>query len=36
MAIGQGVAAMVRKVWGWIMAGNGSPAEAGAKNENSE
>jgi hypothetical protein len=36
MAVGQGVGVRVRKVWGWIMAGSGSPTEAAANNENSE
>ncbi len=36
MAVGQGVAARVRKAWGWIMAGGESPAQAGANNEGSE
>ena len=36
MAAGQGVWVRVRKVWGWIMAGSGSPTEAAANNENSE
>jgi len=36
MAVGQAVAARARKVWGWIMAGNESPAQTGAKNESSE
>jgi hypothetical protein len=33
MALGQGFAARVRKAWGWIMAGDESPAQAGANNE---
>jgi hypothetical protein len=36
MAVGQGVAARVRKAWGWIMAGGESPAQAEANNGGSE
>jgi hypothetical protein len=36
MAVGQRVVARLRKVWGWIMAGSGSPEEDRANNESSE
>lgn len=36
MAVGRGVAPKVMKIWGWIMAGDESPAQVGANNESTE